>query len=62
MRTALGELIKAYIVPIDDTLTEREVKQYCYDQLPSYKVPTYITFLPTLPRNPAGKVVKEELG
>lgn len=61
VRTALGELIKAYLVPADPTLTEREIKQYCYDHLPSYKVPTYITFLPTLPRNPAGKVVKDEL-
>ncbi|MEI7834595.1 MAG: AMP-binding protein, partial [bacterium] len=62
VRTALGELIKAYIVPADDTLTEREIKQYCYDHLPSYKVPTIIAFLPALPRNPSGKVVKEELG
>lgn len=61
IRVHLGEQIKAYIVPADPTLTEREVKQHCYDRLPSYKVPTVLAFLPSLPRNPAGKVVKDEL-
>ena len=61
VRRHLGEVIKAYVVPSDPTLTEREIKQHCYDALPSYKVPTYLTFLPALPRNPAGKVVKDEL-
>ncbi|MHB9133691.1 MAG: AMP-binding protein [Armatimonadota bacterium] len=61
VRVHLGELIKAYIVPADPTLTEREVKQHCYDHLPSYKVPTYLAFLDALPRNPSGKVVKDEL-
>lgn len=61
VRVHLGELIKAFIVPADSALSEREIKQYCYDHLPSYKVPTFISFLPALPRNPAGKVVKDEL-
>jgi acyl-CoA synthetase (AMP-forming)/AMP-acid ligase II len=61
VRAALGELIKAFIVPADPALTERELKQHCYDHLPSYKVPTYIVFRDSLPRNPAGKVVKDEL-
>jgi non-ribosomal peptide synthetase component E (peptide arylation enzyme) len=29
--------------------------------LPPYKVPWRIVFLPALPRNPSGKVVKTEL-
>ena len=61
VRVHLGELIKAYIVPDDPSLTERELRGYCYEKLPSYKVPTYLTFLEALPRNPAGKVVKDEL-
>ena len=36
IRIHLGELIKAYIVPADPTLTEREITQHCYDSLPSY--------------------------
>ncbi|HEY3379029.1 MAG TPA: AMP-binding protein [Armatimonadota bacterium] len=62
VRVHLGELIKAFIVPSDASLTEREIKQHCYDHLPSYKVPTYLVFLDALPRNPSGKVVKDELG
>lgn len=61
IRVHLGELIKAYVVPADPALTERELRRHCYEQLPSYKVPTYITFLNALPRNPSGKVVKDEL-
>jgi acyl-CoA synthetase (AMP-forming)/AMP-acid ligase II len=61
VRAHLGELIKAYLVPADPTLTEREIKQHCYDRLPSYKVPTYLVFLETLPRNPTGKVMKDML-
>jgi len=61
VRAHLGELVKAYIVPADPSLTEREIKQHCYDSLPSYKVPTYLSFLDALPRNPSGKVVKDEL-
>lgn len=61
VRVHLGELISAYIVPKDPTLTERELRRHCYERLPSYKVPTYITFIKALPRNPAGKVMKDEL-
>lgn len=61
IRAHLGELIKAFVVPADPQLTERELRRHCYEHLPSYKVPTVITFLDALPRNPAGKVVKDEL-
>jgi acyl-CoA synthetase (AMP-forming)/AMP-acid ligase II len=62
VRVHLGELIIAYIVPNDPALTEMDLRRHCYDKLPSYKVPTYITFIEALPRNPAGKVMKDELG
>ena len=61
VRAHLGELIKAYVVPADPGLSERDLKQHCFERLPSYKVPSFISFLPTLPRNPAGKVVKDDL-
>lgn len=61
IRVHLGELIKAYIVPREPGLTEPELRRHCYDKLPSYKVPTFMVFLDNLPRNPAGKVVKDEL-
>ncbi|OPZ86818.1 MAG: Long-chain-fatty-acid--CoA ligase [bacterium ADurb.Bin429] len=61
IRAHLGELVKAFVVPADPALTERDILQHCYASLPSYKVPTYVSFLDALPRNPSGKVVKEEL-
>ncbi|MCX7935419.1 MAG: fatty acid--CoA ligase family protein, partial [Planctomycetota bacterium] len=60
-RAFLGEDIKAYIVAADPSLTEAEVRRFCYERLPSYKVPQIVVFLEALPRNPGGKVVKSEL-
>jgi len=57
----LGERIMAYVVREDDALTETELRRYCFERVPSYKVPYRVLFLDALPRNPAGKVVKAEL-
>jgi acyl-CoA synthetase (AMP-forming)/AMP-acid ligase II len=58
----LGEQIRAYVVPADDTLSAQELRRYCFENLPSYKVPQTVVLLAELPRNPAGKIVKSELG
>lgn len=57
----LGEQVEAYVVRSDPALTEQDLRGYCFENLPSYKVPCRVIFLDALPRNPAGKVVKEEL-
>lgn len=61
IRESLGELIKAYVVADDPTLTEMEIRRHCHKVLPSYKIPHVIEFMTALPRNPAGKVVKDQL-
>ncbi|NLE55552.1 MAG: long-chain fatty acid--CoA ligase, partial [Lentisphaerae bacterium] len=62
VRESLGELIKAYVVAEPDSgLTEVDLRRHCHKVLPSYKIPHVITFIDALPRNPAGKVVKNEL-
>jgi len=58
VRESLGELIKAYVVPAEAGLTERDVRRHCHSVLPSYKIPHIIAFMDCLPRNPTGKVVK----
>lgn len=61
IRESLGELIKAYVVRDDPSLTEMELRRHCHQALPSYKIPHVIVFLDALPRNPAGKVAKDQL-
>ena len=62
MRAPLGELIKAVVVKNDGAiLVERDIKKHCVERLASYKVPHLIEFRDALPRNPSGKVLKNEL-
>ncbi len=61
VRESLGELIKAYVVSANLQVTEMELRRHCHHNLPSYKIPHFFVFLDALPRNPAGKVVKDEL-
>ena len=61
VRLALGELIKAFVVPADATLTEKDVRRHCQARLPSYKNPHYVEFLAALPRGATGKIVRSQL-
>jgi len=61
VRASLGELIKAYVVRRDPSLTEEDLRRFCFRRLPSFKIPHIIVFLDELPRNPSGKVVKSLL-
>jgi len=58
----MGEEVKVFVVPSDDTLTEQEVKDFCKQNLASFKVPKYVEILEgDLPRNVIGKVLKKTL-
>ena len=60
--TYLGELIKAVVVLQPDAqLTDRDVKRHCAERLATFKVPHQVVFVEELPRNPSGKVLKEQL-
>ena len=59
-----GEVIKAYVSlknPRHATITEQDIIDVCRKQLPSHKVPRFVEFVATLPKNTSGKVLKEEL-
>ncbi len=61
-RAALGELVKAVVVPQPGAqLGELDIKRHCSQHLPSYKVPQVVAFCEELPKNAAGKVLKREL-
>ncbi len=54
-----GESVKAVCVlkPGED-LTEEEVQAYCREHMAAFKVPKYVVFRESLPKNPTGKVLK----
>lgn len=57
-----GEQPIAYVAPADGvTLDEKALHQFLREKLADYKVPKHINFLPSLPRNPTGKILKTEL-
>jgi len=59
---ALGERVRACIVLHPGcSLTAEEVKEYLADKIAKYKLPEFIEFMPALPRNPTGKIMKQEL-
>jgi HIP---CoA ligase len=58
----LGEVGKAFVVTRPGhELTQEEVVSFCRDRLANFKVPRQVEFVPALPRNPAGKVLKRQL-
>jgi long-chain acyl-CoA synthetase len=57
-----GEHAVAFVAAKEGTtLDERTILQFVRQRLADYKVPKKITFMPALPRNATGKVLKREL-
>jgi long-chain acyl-CoA synthetase len=57
-----GELPVAFVAPAEGvTLEEKAVLQFLRQNLADYKVPKYVVFVPALPRNPTGKILKTAL-
>ena len=56
-----GKRLRAFVVVTDDTVSEDDLKGWVKDNLARYKVPREIVFLPELPRNATGKILKREL-
>jgi acyl-CoA synthetase (AMP-forming)/AMP-acid ligase II len=58
-----GEVVKAFVVPADQN-TEPDVEElrtFVRSQLAGFKVPTEWAFVPALPRNATGKLLRREL-
>jgi long-chain acyl-CoA synthetase len=56
-----GEAVKAFVVRKDPGLTERELAQFCAENLTGYKKPKYIEFRTELPKTNVGKILRREL-
>lgn len=58
----MGEELKVFVIPLDDSLTEEDVADFCRQHLAGFKVPKYVEILDQdLPRSPIGKVLKKDL-
>ena len=58
----MGEEVKVFIVPLDESLTEEEVINFCKEKLANFKVPRYVEIIDEdFPRSPIGKVLKKDL-
>jgi long-chain acyl-CoA synthetase len=60
--SVMGEKVAAAVVPVPGaTLTKEEINAFCVDKLAGYKIPEYVFLKDGLPKNAAGKVIKEKL-
>ncbi len=60
--TYRGETVKVFIAPKPgETLTKKDVEDYCKENLAAYKVPKRVEFLEELPKSAIGKVLRREL-
>ncbi len=54
-------MVAALVVQPDVTITEKDIINHCRGMIGGYKIPRRVLFLPQLPKNVVGKVLKSEL-
>jgi len=57
----LGEQVAAAVVRRSDSLSVKALFQYLKPHLAAYKIPSCIVFVDEIPRNPSGKVMRNEV-
>ena len=56
-----GEAVKLFVVRGDPSLTERELLDYCRENLTGYKRPRFVEFRADLPKTNVGKILRRAL-
>lgn len=56
-----GEVVKIFVVKKDNSLTEKELIEYCRENLTGYKVPKEVEFRKELPKTNVGKILRRVL-
>ena len=56
-----GETVKLFVVKKDDSLTEKELQDFCHAEMTGYKCPKFIQFIEELPKSNVGKVLRKDL-
>jgi long-chain acyl-CoA synthetase len=59
--TKSEEAVKIFVVKRDQTLNERELLDYCRENLTNYKIPRYVEFKNELPKTNVGKILRRAL-
>lgn len=57
----VGEIVKAFIVPSDTSLTAENIIEHCHQYLTNYKIPRQVEFRSELPKTNVGKVLRRAL-
>ena len=56
-----GEAVKLFVVRNDPAVTEKDVLNYCRENLTRYKIPKEIEFRDALPKTNVGKILRRAL-
>ena len=56
-----GEVVKAFVVKKDKSLTEAELTAFCKESLTGYKRPKHYEFRDDLPKSNVGKILRKDL-
>jgi long-chain acyl-CoA synthetase len=56
-----GERVKAFVVLLDESLTETDLELWCQKSLAKYKCPKFYVFCDDLPKTNVGKILRREL-
>ena len=56
-----GEIACAIVVADQREVSEQQIFEYCGTRLARYKLPKKVIFAEAIPRNPAGKILKQVL-
>ena len=56
-----GEVIKAFVVTENPSLSADQIVAFCRQNLTNYKVPKMVEFRSELPKTPVGKILRREL-
>lgn len=56
-----GEVVKIFVVKKDNSLKEKELIEFCRENLTGYKVPKHVEFRKELPKTNVGKILRRAL-
>lgn len=56
-----GEAVMLFIAKSDESLTEKDIRDFCGQHLTGYKKPKHVAFVDEMPKTNVGKILRREL-